>query len=160
MAKGFRKYDMEFILNTLKILTQNGYNFDETTVATGVHRDTINRWMKKYGEAYHSQIQEGKIFTAALDVSPQMKEYRRSVVTNIESVKDLIINRMAKVATRTKNLDQLSRAFKTLYECTIDIKEGNTDKEKNYLQVITMQINAMNGKLEQPNDIDYEPTDD
>ena len=114
--------------------------------------------VKKYWESNKALAQKSSIKTIAHKVSPAMEEYREFTTTEIESVKQLIINQMVKVIPHTRSLDQLSRAYKTLYDCVKDIKQDNT-KDKSYLQIMTMQINAMNGNLDGPKDIDYEPTE-
>ena len=156
---GYRKYDMDFIFQTLKLLAFNDYNIIETSKTTGIYRNTIRRWREEYEDKYRDAIQESSTMIHAANVSPAMQEYREVVSTDIETVKELIMTQMVKVIPETRNLDQLSRAYKILYECINDIKQDNT-KDKSYLQIITMQINAMNGKLEKSNDIDYEQTDD
>lgn len=150
---------MDFIFQTLKLLAFNDYNIIETSKTTGIYRNTIRRWREEYEDKYRDAIQESSTMIHAVNVSPAMQEYRGVVSTDIETVKELIMTQMVKVIPETRNLDQLSRAYKILYECINDIKQDNT-KDKSYLQIITMQINAMNGKLEKSNDIDYEQTDD
>jgi len=161
MAKGgFIKYDIEFIIQTLKCLAKNSYNLCKTGRETGVHADTIGRWREKYEDIYRDKILETKIVQIAKSVSPDIEEDRESVATDIQNVKDMIISRMAVLVPVATNLDQLSRAYKILYECVNDVKNGNARDEKSYLQIINMQINAMAGNLEETKDTDYEQADD
>lgn len=161
MAGGFRKYDMTFILKVLNTLSVNNYNIQATSKKMGVDWATINRWNIKYGNKLRDKITESKIMTAAVDVSPEIEGYRQSLTESIEKVKELIITRMSDVIPNARNLDHLARAYKILCEIPTTGTGGKENpKVHNYLQFIQMQIDGMQGNLEQINDSDYEQTDD
>ena len=160
MAKGFRKYDMPFILSVLDALYQNNDDVNKTSLQIGVHRETIMRWAEKHGNDYNAQRQLRAIDKAFVQASPSMDRLREDAVTDIETVKEMILKKMKEVIPHTKNLDQLSRAYKTLYECINGIKDGDLPEDKSFLQIINLQINGMKGKIEgETKDIEYEPTD-
>jgi len=160
MAGGFKKYDLPFILKTLSILNMNDYDVQKTAIATGVFHNTIKRWASRYSTEYKQQIQELMTGKAAVDMSQSMQLYREEAKSEIDKVKDMIISKMKEIIPKTRSLDQLSRAYKIMHECTTGIDDGAT-QDKSYLQIINMQINAMQGKLEeQTKDTEYEPTDD
>lgn len=161
MARGFRKYDMPFIMSVLDALYQNSNDVNKTSLQMEVHRETIMRWSEKHGAAYNAQRQLQTIDNAIIQTSPSMERLREDAATNLESVKEMILIRMKEIIPGTKNLDQLSRAYKTLYECINGIKDGDLPEDKSFLQIINLQINGMKGQIEgETKDIEYESTND
>lgn len=161
MARGYKKYELSFILETLSVLILNNNDVRKTSIETNVHEDTIERWIKQYSIEYKEQIQALMTSRAAVDVSQSMQQYRESAVSEIEKVKDMIVMRMKDIVPKTRNLDQLSRSYKIIHDCINGVKDGGATEDKSFLTIFNMQINGMQGRLEEPTkDIEYEPTDD
>jgi len=157
---GYRIYDLPFILQTLSALILNDNDMQKTAVEADVSVDSISRWVKKYSVEYKEQIHALSVGRSSVDVSDTMELYRESTTSEIEKVKDMIIMRMKDVVPKTKNLDQLSRAYKIIHDCINGIQDGSIPNDKSFMQIFNMQINGMQKEnIEETKDIDYEPTE-
>ena len=161
MAGGYKKYDLPFILKTLSLLNLNDHDVHKTAHDTGIYYQTITRWAQRYGVEYKAQIQTLMTAKAAVDVSETVEICRQSATSEIEIVKEMILTKMKEVIPQTRNLGQLSQAYKVLHDCINGIQDGSVPEDKSFLAIFNMQINAMKGNLDEPTkDIDYESTDD
>ena len=46
-----RRYDKEFRLAAIKLVTEQGYSPKQAAISLGVHANTLQYWMKIYGKA-------------------------------------------------------------------------------------------------------------
>jgi transposase len=46
-----RRYDKEFRLAAIKLVTEQGYTPKQAAISLGVHANTLQYWMKIYGKA-------------------------------------------------------------------------------------------------------------
>ena len=52
-----RRYDKEFRLAAIKLVTEQGYSPKQAAISLGVHANTLQYWMKIYGKAKEQEAE-------------------------------------------------------------------------------------------------------
>lgn len=150
---------MTFILEVLKMLQDNNYNWKETEAMTKVHRITLKKWRKQYANVMYPDnnvktLSPEAATTRIVDnlIEEQIPEGKISFSDLADGLRVKMLNRIEELVKDTKDVEKIARSMKIVHDIKRELDDGTGNNERgipvrkpgnNFIQIITEQIKLM-----------------